>query len=170
MKGKKRILNNDIRAYKVQLITEEWENLWEMTLDEAKNQASTKKLDLMEMWRRENITIVKMLDFWKYLYKLKKLDRKNKAKWKSPDLKTIRITFKIWDHDLAIKRKQAEKFSVWWHALKISLMLRWRENHYADIASDKINAFVESLDEIYKLEWDVRKNWNTFIAMLKTKA
>lgn len=168
MKGKKRILNAEIRAYKVQLITEEWENLWEMTLDEAKQLALTKKLDLMEMWRRWDIAIIKMLDFWKYLYKLKKVDRKNKAKWKSPDLKTLRITFKIGDHDLEIKRRQAEKFANWWHALKISLMMRWRENNYWDIADKKIRSFVDSLNEIYKLEWDIKRNWNTFLAMLKT--
>jgi hypothetical protein len=31
-----------------------------------------------------------------------------------------------------------------------------------------MNTFVESLSEVYKLEWEVRKNGNTFIAMLKT--
>ncbi len=167
MRGKKRLINNNIVAYKVQLITEEWDNLWKMTLDEAKQQASSKKLDLMEMWRKWDIVIVKMLDFWKFLYKQKKLEKKNKAKWKSPDLKTLRITFKIGDHDLEIKRKQSERFAAWWHALKISLMLRWRENNYWDIANNKIISFVESLNEIYKLEWQIKRNWNTFIAMLK---
>ncbi len=167
MKGKKRIINDNIVANTVQLITEEWDNLWEMSFSKAKQVALEKKLDLMEMWKRWNIVIVKMLDFWKYLYKLKKQERKNKARWKTPDLKTIRITFKIWDHDLDIKRRQAEKFAKWGHSLKISLMLRWRENNYADIANNKINSFVESLNEIYKLEWTIKRNWNTFIAMLK---
>jgi len=36
-----------------------------------------------------------MLDYGKFLYKQKKQDQKNKQKGKAPDLKTIKITFKI---------------------------------------------------------------------------
>jgi hypothetical protein len=31
-------------------------------------------------------------------------------------------------------------------------MLRGRENHYAGLAAEKMNTFVESLSEVYKLE------------------
>jgi translation initiation factor IF-3 len=169
MKEKRRKLNNDIRAHTVQLITDKWENLWEMPLSVAKQKATEENLDLIEIWRKWDVVIVKILDYWKFLYRQKKQDRKNKTKWKTPDLKTIRITFKIGDHDLEIKRKQAEKFWKAMHPLKISLMLRWRENHYSDLAREKITGFVQSLDEIYKLEWEIKKNRNVFIAMLKLK-
>ena len=46
-------------------------------------------------------------------------------------------------------------------------MLRWRENHYASIAQEKMESFVKMLEEIYKIDWTIKKNWNTFIAMLK---
>ena len=49
MKEKKRILNDHIRADKVQLITDEGENLGDMSLSEAKQKASDLELDLMEM-------------------------------------------------------------------------------------------------------------------------
>lgn len=169
MKGKKRILNKDIRASKVQLIKEDGENLGIMSIDEARDMARKEGLDLMEMGKREDATIVKMLDFWKFLYKQKKQEQKQKQQWKSPDMKTLRISFKISEHDLAVKRRQAEKFAAGWHALRIVLMLRWRENHYASIASEKINSFVESLEEIYKVENEVKKSGNTFSALLKVK-
>ena len=167
MKEKKKALNNEIRAHKVQIITDHGENLGEMSLNEAKSMASEKELDLMEIWKNWDVSIVKMLDYWKHLYRQKKQEQKQKQKWKAPDLKTIRITFKIWDHDLEIRRKHALKFWEDLHPLKVTLMLKWRENHYAELASTKITTFVESLSEMYKLEWEVRKNWNTFIAMLK---
>ena len=95
MKEKKRILNGKIRATTVQIITDDGENLWEMSLNEARARAEEAGLDLMEMWRNGNVTIIKMLDYWKHLYRQKKQDQKNKQKWKAPDMKTIRITFKI---------------------------------------------------------------------------
>ena len=169
MKEKRRILNDDIRANTVQLINEEWENLGSMSLSEAKNKAKWLGLDLMLMWRSGDTTIVKMLDYWKFLYRQKKQEQKNKQAGKAPDLKTIRITFKIGDHDLEIRKKQAEKFAAWWHPLRVSLMLRWRENRYADLASEKIEFFVKQLEDVYRLEWTIKRSWNMFTAMMKSK-
>lgn len=101
---------------------------------------------------------MKILDYGKYLYKQKKQEQKQKQKGKSPDLKTIRITFKIGEHDLAVKRKQAEKFADDGHPLKVSLMLRGRENHYADLAGQKMESFIQSLEEIYKADAPVKRS------------
>ncbi len=169
MKEKQRILNDDIRANLVQLITDDGENLWEMSLKDAKTKATEEGLDLMEMWRNGKITIIKMLDYWKFLYRQKKQASKQKQQSKAPDLKTIRITFKIGEHDLQIKAKQAEKFAEHGHPIKVSLMLRWRENQYSDIALEKMQSFVSMLEDTYRLDWDIKKNWNTFVAMLKVK-
>lgn len=167
MKDKKNALNDEIRARTVQVITDEGENLGEMPLSEAKTMAKERELDLMEIWKNWDVTIVKILDYWKHLYRMKKQASKQKQQSKTPDLKTIRITYKIWDHDLEIRKKQAEKFWAANHPLKVTLMLKWRENHYANLASEKMDTFIESLSDIYKIEWAVRKNGNTFIAMLK---
>ena len=169
MQEKRRVLNDNIQAHKIQLISDEEGNLWEMTIDEARLKAASEGLDLMEMWKNGDITIVKILDYGKFLYRQKKQEQKNKQKGKAPELKTLRITFKIWDHDLEVKRKQAEKFSQWWHALKISLMLRGRENHYGDLAMEKMKSFVTSLEDIYKADGEIRRSGNMFNVMLKPK-
>jgi translation initiation factor IF-3 len=49
LKDKKNALNDEIRARKVQIITDEGENLGEMPLSEAKALAKEKELDLMEI-------------------------------------------------------------------------------------------------------------------------
>lgn len=167
MKEKKRILNADIKARNIQLITDDGENHGEMHMSEARAKAEELGLDLMEMGKTWDLTIIKMLDYWKFLYKQSKQEQKNKQKWKAPDLKTIRITFKIWEHDLEIRKRQSEKFAAALHPLKVTLMLRGRENQYGEIASDKMNSFVKSLSEFYKLDWPIKRSGNTFSAMLK---
>ena len=169
MSNKKRLINNEIKAYKIQLITDEWEKLGEMIMSEARHLAAEKWLDLMEMWKSGDLTIIKILDYWKFLYKQKKQEQKNKQKWKAPDLKTIRITFKIWEHDLQTRIKQVVKFSEIGHPLKLTLMLRWRENHYGGLALEKMETFIKLIEEHYKIESPIKRNWNTFIAMLKVK-
>ncbi|MDD3145079.1 MAG: translation initiation factor IF-3 [Candidatus Gracilibacteria bacterium] len=168
MKEKRRLLNDEIRATKIQLINDEGENLGEMTMDEAREKAKSMELDLMEMGAKGDLSIIKILDYGKFLYRQKKQEQKSKQKGKAPDLKSLRITFKIGDHDLEVRRNQAEAFAKGGHPLKVSLMLKGRENQYENIASDKMNFFVNSLSEFYKLDSPVKKNGNTFIAMLKT--
>jgi len=167
MSNKKRLVNDKIRAYKVQLITDDGENLGDMSMKEARAIASEKNLDLMEMWKKWDITIIKILDYWKFLYRQKKQEQKNKQKWKTPDLKTVRITYKISDHDLQTRINQVEKFAKNGHPLKVTLMLRWRENHYWALAQEKMETFIKLISDFYKIESPIKRNWNTFIAMLK---
>jgi translation initiation factor IF-3 len=108
-----------------------------------------------------------MLDYGKFLYREKKQRQKNKQRTKAADLKTIKITFKISDHDLEVKKNQAEKFAENGHPLKVSLMLRGRENHYGDLAFEKMNKFIEMISEFYKIEKSVSRTNNNFTAMLK---
>ncbi len=169
MSKKQKNLKNNIRADKVQLITDEGENLGEMSLAQAKDIARDRGLDLMEMWRKADVVIVKVLDYGKFLYREKKQKQKQKQQTKSPDMKTLRITFKIGDHDLEIRRNQAIKFAAGGHALKVSLMLRGRENHYRELALEKINTFVDSLEDIYKKEGEVKWTGNIFTCILKPK-
>lgn len=169
MKDKKKRLNEDIRANRVQVIDDEGENLGEMSFRDALAKAKEEELDLMEMGRNGDVTIVKILDYGKYLYRQKKQDQKQKQKGRTPDMKTIRITFKIGEHDLLVKRKQAEKFAEAGNPLRVSLMLRGRENHYGDIAQKKIEDFVTSLEDIYKADAPVKRSGNVFNVMLKVK-
>lgn len=169
MKENKRPLNDEIKASKVKLITDEGEVLWEMTLSDAKTKARENALDLMQIGREGELTIVKMLDYGKFLYKQKKQDQKNKAKGKAPDLKTIKITFKIGDHDLEVKKNQAEKFAKDGHPLKVMLVLRGRENHYESIAFQKVETFVAMLDGFYKIDKKLVKAGSNFIVMLLPK-
>lgn len=169
MKKSTRILNDEIRAHKVRLIDEQWEILGDMTLPEARLKASEQALDLMQLSQEWDTTIVKMLDYGKFLYKQKKLDQKNKQKSKSPDLKTIKITFKIWEHDLEVKKNQAIKFAKDKHPLKLMLTLRGRENHYEGIAREKIQTFITMIEDYYKLDKNIAKNGNNFIVMLSSK-
>lgn len=167
MKEKRKPLNEEIRANKIQLISDDGENFWEMMLSEAREKATAEGLDLMEIGRNGDITIVKILDYGKFLYKQKKQEQKQKQKGKAPDLKTIRLTFKIGEHDLEIRKNQALKFWEDGHPLKVTLMLRGRENHYSEAALEKMNFFVKSLETIYKLESPVKQMGNTIHAALK---
>lgn len=167
MKELKKNINSDIKAKNVQLITESWENLGVMSLKEASDKASESWLDLMEIWRKDDLVIVKILDYWKYLYKLKKQEQKNKQNSKAPELKTIKITFNISEHDLDVKRRQAFSFAKDWNPIKLVLVMKWRENQYSDIAKTKLINFIKTLEEFYKVDNEIARVWNMLTVNLK---
>lgn len=169
MKEKKKRLNEKIRANRVQVIHDSEWNLWEMSFTEALEKAREQELDLMEMWEQDGVVLVKMIDYGKFLYRQKKQQQKQQQKWKSPDMKTIRITYKIGEHDLEVKKKQVEKFASDLHPLKVSLMLRWRENHYGELAAEKMESFIKSIEEFYTPHAPVKRSGNTFNVLLKVK-
>lgn len=51
-----------------------------MSLSEALGKAREQELDLMEMSQRDGVTMVKIIDYGKYLYRQKKIDQKQKQK------------------------------------------------------------------------------------------
>jgi len=109
------------------------------------------------------------MDYWKYLYSQKKKQSKNKASSKKATLKTIRITYKISEHDLEVRHKQAIKFAKANSPLKVTLMLKWREHRFSELAIEKMNEFISLISDIYTLEWRMSRSGSTFSAMFKVK-
>ncbi len=167
-KDNKRI-NEDIKASRVSVISATWEQLWVLPIEKALELAEASEMDLVEIWEQDWVVLTKILDYWKLLFKQQKNISKAKTNSKKTELKTIRLTYRIWDHDLDIRRNQSIKFAKDWHPLKVVLMLKWRENQYAAQAQEKVTEFVNSLEELYKLDWRVTKAGNTFYAMLHPK-
>ena len=164
---KRKPINGEIRAWKVQVIWNDGAMIWEMMFKEALEQAQGQGLDLMEMWKNGDITIVKILDFGKFLYKQKKQEQKNKQRAKVPDPKTLKITFKISEHDLEVRRNQAEGFAEDGNPLKVMLQMRGRENQYVDIAKTKMRHFADMISPFYKIEKDLVHLGNNLVTTFK---
>lgn len=68
-------------------------------------------MDLVEIGNQNGVTLCKIMDYGKFLFKQQKNQSHGKATAKKTDVKTLKITYKIGDHDLGIRRNQAEKFA-----------------------------------------------------------
>lgn len=111
------------------------------------------------------------MDYGKYIFKQQKQQAQNKSNTKKTELKTMKITYKIGDHDLDVRRKQAEKWAKEGNPMKVFLQLRGRENQYEDIAIEKIEEFIQSVETFYKKDdkSKLQKQGNTFNIILHPK-
>lgn len=151
------IMNNRIRAKEVRLIDESGQQIGVLPLLQAIDKAKEKGLDLIQITKKVDPPICKIMDYGKYLYGLKKKEKK--VNHHVGELKGIRLTFAISDHDLQTRAKQAEKFLKKGNKIRIELRLRGREKAHQDFAREKIKKFVTELEKTIpvKVEKDLKK-------------
>ena len=169
-KNDKRI-NEAITARELMVISDTWEPLGKMTRDAALTLAGWQDLDLVEVGMQDGIPLTKIIDYGKFVFKQQKQQSQNKSNTKKTELKTMKLTYKIGDHDLDVRRNQAERWAKEWNPMKIFLQLRWRENQYEDLAIAKIQEFVASMEDFYRKDEKskVLKQGNTFNLVLYPK-
>ena len=154
----KRILvNNQIRASKVRVIDADGKQIGVMPLEEALQLAKERNLDLVQVTEKVQPPVCKIIDRGKYFYQLQKKEKKSKKK--TSQVKGIRLSFRISDHDLETKTRQAEKFLKKGDKIKVELILRGREKALGNFAKEKLLKFVENLKEKIpiKIEQDIKR-------------
>lgn len=109
--------------------------------DEAVKMSQKMRLDLIEVNSKTNPIIVKLEDYSKYLYNLKKqLKQKNKN---TVSLKEIQITANISMHDLQIKVNKAKDFISNGDKVKVVLNLKGRELTRREDSKKTFYQFIE---------------------------
>ena len=113
--------------------------------------------------------VCRLGDYGKYLYREEK-KQKATHKQKGGELKGIRLTFNISQHDLETRVRQAEKFLNRGDRVRIELPLRGRERALQDFAKEKMEKFLEILKGIVliKIERELKREPRGF-TMIITK-
>jgi translation initiation factor IF-3 len=114
----------------------------------------------------DNPPVCKIADYGKYQYRQSKIERKQRQKQKVNELKGIRLSIGIGDHDFQVKVSQASKFLKARHSVKVALILKGREISYANLAIDKLNEFAKALAGEAQLDIAPKKQgYNVFMVM-----
>jgi len=156
---RKPLVNNQIRAREVRVIDETGKNLGIFLLEKAIDLAREKGLDLVQLTDKATPPVCKITDYGKYLYQQQKKERSTAKHHKGGELKGIRLTFGMSDHDLETRVNAAKKFLEKKDKIRIEMRLRGREKAHQDFAKEKILRFVELLKESIpiKIEKELKK-------------
>ncbi len=156
---KKPQYNNQIKVEEIRLVDENGQQLGIFSLKEALEMAKEKELDLIMVTDKATPPICKIGDYGKYLYSLKKKERKNIAGSKRGETKSIRLSFNISDNDMLTRVSSAEKFLKKGDKVNIELKLRGREKQLSNIGLEKIKKFIKLVEERMpiKIEKEIKK-------------
>lgn len=127
------LINEQIRVREVQVIDEEGKQLGKMDKQEAIELAYSKNLDLVLVSGNLENPVCKMMNYGKYKFEQAKKEKETKKKQKIVEVKEIRVTPNIEDHDFNFKTKNAQKFLESGHKVKITVRFRGRELNYVKL-------------------------------------
>ncbi|MFH1462686.1 MAG: translation initiation factor IF-3 [bacterium] len=148
---KRTLINNQIKAKEVRLIDETGKQMGVVSFEEAGRIAIERELDLIQVTEKVEPPVCRLGDYGKYLYREEKKEKLSK-KHKGGELKRIRLTFNISLHDLETRARQTEKFLSKGNKVMIELPLRGREKALGNFAKEKINKFLEILNNIIPIK------------------
>lgn len=144
-------INEQILIPEVRAIDEEGVDLGVIKTLDAVAMAKTRGYDLVEVSPKAVPPVVKFLDYGQFKYQKEKEMKVQKAHAKKVEVKGIRLSVKMGQHDLDIRREQSERFLSEGNKLKIEIMLRGREKEHGDLANQRIKDFLKKIEEKYPL-------------------
>lgn len=145
--SKENKINEEIRDKELRVIDENGQMLGIMSRSEALALADEKKLDLVNISPNANPPVCKILDYGKYRYDMQKREKEAKKKQKTIQVKEIRLSTFIEDHDVQVKAKMANKFLKDGDKVKISMRFRGRERDYTSKGREVMENFAKSCNE-----------------------
>jgi len=161
-------INEQIRAKEVQLIDDEGQKRGVLSFHEALDIALDKKLDLVLVSPNANPPVCKIMNYGKYKFEQSKREKEARKKQKVLEVKEIRITPNIEQHDFDFKAKNARKFLEDGNKVKITVKFRGRELNYVKLGEKVLNDFIENLSDIAAPEKKpVLEGKNMFIILAK---
>jgi len=146
------LINEQIKVAKVQLIDENGEKKGVMDTYKARDIANSKNLDLVLVAPNGNPPVCKLMNYGKYKFEQAKKEKEARKNQKTFEVKEIRITPNIDNHDYQFKCKNARKFLEDGNKVKITVRFRGREVNYVKSGENVLNKFIEDLADISQVE------------------
>ena len=162
-------INGQIREKEVQLIGANGEKLGIISTREALDKAVEQNLDLVLVAPNSKPVVCKIMNYGKYKFEQAKKEKEAKKKQKSLELKELRVTPNIEEHDFEFKAKNARKFLVDGNKVKITVRFRGREVNNSKAGELVLRNFIEKLEDVAVVEKQPKLEGRNMFTILAKK-
>ena len=162
-------VNEEIREREIRVIADDGEALGVIATKEALRIAEEKELDLVMISPGAKPPVCKIMDYGKYIYEQSKKDKEANKKQKVINLKEIRVSPKIEEHDVLIKSNNARKFLEEGDKVKITVRFRGREAEYSHVGRKILDNFYSRLEDLCVIEKAAKLEGRNMIMILAPK-
>ena len=156
----------------MRLIQDDGEQVGIVSIDEARERATERGMDLVEVAAEARPPVVKMMDYGKYKYEAARAAREARKKQHTIKVKEVKFRPGIEDHDYEFKVGHARRFLEEGNKVKLTMMFRGRQVTHPEIGLQVLSRVMEDLEELGKVESQPNmEGWvmSMFVAPLSTK-
>lgn len=145
-------VNEKIHSKTVRLIGPEGEQMGIFPRELALKKTQEYDLDLVEVAPGAQPSVCRIMDFAKYKYEQEKREREAKKHQKHSQLKEIRISPRIDNHDYQIKLKHIQEFLEKGHKVRIRMLFRGREVAHQEVGRKLIEKLITDIARLGKVD------------------
>lgn len=146
------LINEDIDAKEVRLISDEGEQLGIMATAAALDIAYGKDMDLVMISPGSNPPVCKIMNYGKFRFEQTKRDKEAKKNQHVTEIKEIRMSPSIGDNDFATKLRSGQKFLTEGNRLKVTVRFRGREMAHTHIGEELLKNYAEKCAELATMD------------------
>ncbi|OES44170.1 translation initiation factor IF-3 [Domibacillus iocasae] len=145
-------LNEGIRAREVRLIDQNGEQLGIKQKREALEIATRVNLDLVLVAPNAKPPVARIMDYGKFKFEQQKKDKEARKNQKIIQLKEVRLSPSIDDHDFDTKLRNAIKFLEKGDKVKASIRFKGRAITHKELGQRVLDRFAEACKEVATIE------------------
>jgi translation initiation factor IF-3 len=160
-------INEEIRDPEVRLIDEDGEALGIVSLQRAMEIADERELDLVKISPNAKPPVCKILDYGKFKYEQMKKLKESKKNQQAVNIKEIRMSLRVEEHDQNIKAKNCRRFLLDGDKVKVSVRFKGREIAYSHRGVELLKRFAEKVSDAGTIETAPRTEGRNAVMMLK---
>ncbi|MAT38503.1 MAG: translation initiation factor IF-3 [Ectothiorhodospiraceae bacterium] len=159
-------INEDIRAEKVRVVTDDGEQLGIMHPKDALRKAYEQELDLVEIAPQAKPPVCKIMDYGKYRYEQQKRERLQKKKQQTVQVKEVRFHPNTDTHDYDFKVRHARGFIEDGNKVKAAVVFRGRQMAHQEFGLELLERMIDDLDDIAIVEKEPNMEGRSMILIL----
>ncbi|MBO8164412.1 MAG: translation initiation factor IF-3 [Brevibacillus sp.] len=164
------LVNEAIRAREVRLIGPDGNQMGVVPFREALRIAQDANLDLVNVAPTAKPPVCRIMDYGKYKYEQAKKEKEARRNQKIIELKEVRFSSNIEEHDFQTKLRNVRKFLQDEDKVKCSIRFRGREITHAEIGQQVLERLASLCEDIAVVERKPKIDGRSMIMILAPKS
>ncbi|MDA0310859.1 MAG: translation initiation factor IF-3 [Gemmatimonadetes bacterium] len=134
------------------MIQDDGEQIGIVSIDDARERATVRGMDLVEVAPEARPPVVKMMDYGKYKYEAARATREARKKQHTIRVKEVKFRPGIEGHDYDFKVGHAKRFLEEGNKVKLTMMFRGRQITHPELGLEVLRRVTAALVELGKVE------------------
>lgn len=167
--SKEHMINEEIRAKEVRVVGANGEQIGVVSLREALQLAADANMDLVNVAPTAKPPVCRIMDYGKFRYEQQKKEKEARKNQKVVDIKEVRFSANIDEHDYQTKLRNVVKFLKDQDKVKCSVRFRGREIAHSAIGQKVLERVAAETQEIGTVERKPKLEGRSMIMIISPK-